>query len=88
MRTDTQFNFKLITENFGLFRVRISGVRAGVGAAHVTRGQGQSLEAFEVPEVKPVKPSIEHLAWNRGGDFLTPKLLLVSTILTKLVINN
>ena len=52
----------------------------------MTRGQGQSLEPFEVPKVKSVKPSIKNLARNRGRDFLTPKLLLVSTILTKLAI--
>jgi len=49
----------------------------------VTRGQGQSLEPFDVLKVKPVKPLIEHLALNQCGDFLTPKLLLISTILAK-----
>ena len=49
----------------------------------MTRGQGQSLEPFEVPKVKLVRPSIEPLARNKGGDFLTPKLLLISTILAE-----
>jgi len=49
----------------------------------MTRGQGQSLESFKVPKVKPIKPSIEHVAPNQGGDFLTPKLLLISTILAE-----
>jgi len=30
------------------------------------------LETFEVPKVKPNKPSIEHLAWVQGGNFFTP----------------
>ena len=54
-----------------------------LGAAHVTRGQGQNLKLVQVPKVEPTSPSNEHLARNRGGDFVTPKLLLVSTILTK-----
>ena len=49
----------------------------------MTRGQGQILETFEVPKVKPDKPTIEHLAWVQCGDFLTPKLLLISMILAK-----
>jgi len=49
----------------------------------MTRGQVQSLKPFEVPKVKLIKSLIEHLARNRGGDFLTPKLLLISTILAE-----
>jgi len=52
----------------------------------VTSGKVQILETFKVPKVKPDKPTIEHLAWVQGGDFLTPKLLLISTILIELVI--
>jgi len=66
-----------------LFRVRIGGVQARVDADRMTRGQGQILETFEVPKVKPDKPTIEHLAWVQCGDFLTPKLLLISMILAK-----
>ena len=58
--------------NLGLFRVWIGGVRAWVGAARGTKGQGSSLEMFEVPKVKLDKPTIEHLAWVQGGDFITP----------------
>jgi len=49
----------------------------------MTRGQGQILKTFEVPKVKPDKPMIEHIAWAQGGDFLHPKLPLISMILAK-----
>jgi len=52
----------------------------------VTRGQGSSLETFKVPKVKLDKPTIEHLAWVQGGEFLTPKLLLISMILVKFML--
>ena len=38
------------------------------------------------PKVKAVNPSNEHLAWKRGGDFFTPKLLLISTNLIKFML--
>jgi len=41
------------------------------------------VETFEVPKVKPEKHTIELLAGVQGGDFLTPKLLLISMILAK-----
>jgi len=54
----------------------VESVRAGVS-------KSQRIWSHWSPKVKSAKPSIEHLAWNLGGDFLIPKLLLISKILAK-----
>jgi len=56
-----------------------------IGCCSCDQRARSEFGAIRVPEVEPTSPSNEHLARNRSGDFFTPKLLLISTILTKLV---